>query len=199
MALDMKMQISLKNLPKPVRIALAVIPSVVLVALVVFLAVVPKSKQIKALNNEIQEQKKEIAKSQSMVARLEELKAENERLKQRLKELEELLPEEEEITSLLKQVSDLGMDAGLQILSWKPSQKRNHPSQIVYEVPVSVSLKGSYHRMGRFLSDLTRLDRIVNINDIVFSNPVVVGDEVSLAISFNAVTFIAVADGGILK
>lgn len=190
---------ALLKLPPLARKVMAGAPAVIIIALFVFLAILPKNKEIKALEQEIAEQKKEIAKSQGMAARLEELKAENEKLKKKLKELEEQLPGEHEISSLLKQVSDLGLDAGLQIITWKPAQRRNHPSQIVYEVPVTVTMKGSYHRLGRFFSSLTHLDRIVNINDIVLNKPAPKGEEVILDISFNAVTFTAVEEGGILQ
>jgi type IV pilus assembly protein PilO len=195
---DMK-DMKLQNLPKPVRIIIALLPAVLVIALVVFLAIMPKKEEIDKLTQEIQKQEKELAKSQSMVARLEELKIENEKLKQKLKELEEQLPEEYEISSLLKQVSDLGFEAGLEIITWKPASKRMHPSKVVYEVPVSVSLKGSYHDLGAFFSSLTRLERIVNITNITLGSPKPRGGVVELGVSFSAVTFTAVEEGSILQ
>jgi type IV pilus assembly protein PilO len=192
---DMKLQ----NLPKPVRVIIVLLPAVLVVVLVVFLAIMPKKEEIDKLTQEIQKQEKELAKSQSMAARLEELKIENEKLKQKLKELEEQLPEEYEISSLLKQVSDLGIEAGLEILTWKPAAKRMHPSKVVYEVPVSVSLRGSYHDLGAFFSSLTRLQRIVNITNISLGKPQARGNFVELGISFSAVTFTAVEEGSILQ
>lgn len=199
MALNLKLGITLKALPRPARIAVAVAPAVLVVALFGFLSVKPKFERIGILKQEIQKQEEELAKSKAMAARLEELKAENEKLKVKLKELEERLPEEGEISSLLKQVSDLSIDAGLRVLTWKPSPKRNHPSKIVYEVPVAVTISGSYHRLGKFFASLTTLDRIVNINDIALRSPKELAGEVVLAVSFNAVTFIAVSEGAILK
>lgn len=199
MALNLKLGEILKGLPRPARIAVAVVPALLVVALFGFFSVKPKFERIGALKQEIQKQEEQLAKSKAMAARLEELKAENEKLKRKLKELEEQLPEEGEISSLLKQVSDLSGDAGLKVLTWKPSARRNHPSQIVYEVPVAVTLRGSYHRLGKFFESLTRLDRIVNINNIALRPPNKAGAEVVLNVSFNAVTFTAVSEGAILK
>jgi len=199
MALNLKLGITLKSLPRPARIAVAVVPALLVIGLFGFFSVKPKFERIGVLKQEIQKQEEELAKSKAMAARLEELKAENEKLKMKLKELEERLPEEGEISSLLKQVSDLSMDAGLRVLTWKPSPKRNHPSQIVYEVPVAVTLSGSYHRLGKFFASLTTLDRIVNINDIALRPPQQAGEEVVLSVSFNAVTFVAVSEGAILQ
>ncbi|GAB4390955.1 MAG: hypothetical protein Kow0025_26500 [Thermodesulfovibrionales bacterium] len=184
----------LPKLPRPVRIIIAVLPALVFAAAFGYLVLVPKYKAIEALKQQIVKQQNEIAKSQSMVDRLDELKAENAKLKKRLALLEEQLPEEGEISSLLKQVSDLGIQAGLKILSWKPAPRRRHASGIIFEVPVAVELKGSYHRLGRFFASLTSLNRIVNISDIKLGSPVPSGDEAVLNVSFSAVTFTAVPE-----
>jgi type IV pilus assembly protein PilO len=185
-------KIDIRNLPKPVRIAVAIVPSVILVALVVYLVILPKKDRIEVLKKEITKQEQDISKSLSMVQRLDQLRAENERIRAELKELEEYLPEEKEISSLLKQIEDLSREAELEILSWKPASKRRHSSGIVYEVPVSISLTGSYHRLGRFFSSLTQLNRIVNVNNISLGSPSLRGDEASLSVSFSAVTFTAI-------
>jgi type IV pilus assembly protein PilO len=194
-----KLDIDVSKIPKPLRIVLAGLPSVLLVALMMFLVIMPRNEQIEKLKQEISAQEKKISKTQSMAGRLDDLKAENERLKSKLKELEEQLPEEREISSLLKQVEGLTLEAGLDILTWNPAARRNHPSGIIYEVPVSVNLTGSYHRLGHFFSSLTKLDRIVNISNISLGSPRYVGREVLLNVSFSAVTFAAIAEGGLSK
>ena len=189
-------KIDIRNLPKPVRIAIAIVPSVILVVLVVYLVILPKKDQIEVLKKEITKQEQDISKSQSMVQRLDQLKAENERIRAELKALEQYLPEEKEISSLLKQIEGLGREAQLEILAWNPASKRRHSSGIVYEVPVSISLTGSYHSLGRFFSSLTQLDRIVNVNNINLASPTLKGNEAVLSISFSAVTFTAIPAEG---
>ena len=54
-------------------------------------------------------------------------------------------------------------------------------------------------KLGLFFSSLTQLEKIVNIRDIKMGSPKVDGRNVVLTVSFNAVTFTAVADGGMLK
>jgi type IV pilus assembly protein PilO len=192
-------KLNLQSIPKPARIAIIVVPALILASLVAFLAIMPKTKQLKGLGDEIAAQENEITKTQSMAAKLDVLKAENEGLRKRLDELSEQLPEEKEISQLLSQVSGKGTDSGLTILTWKPADRQLHPSQIVYAVPVSVNVKGSYHRFGQFLSSLTRLKRIVNINDIKMGGAAVQGDEAAMTINFTAVTFTAAETGGLAK
>jgi type IV pilus assembly protein PilO len=190
----MALKFDIKTLPVYARVVIAVLPSVVLIALVLFLVISPKMKQIKVLEATIDKQNNEIAASQAKAAKLEMLKMENARLVARINELKEQLPEEKEISSLLKQVSDLGIAAGLEIRLWKPSPKVTHPSGIVYEIPVSVDVLGTYHNLGNFLSSLTRLNRIVNIKDMKLGSPKKERNESILQISFRASTFSAIPD-----
>src|SRR3990172_3273569 len=162
----LKLAIDMKNLSVGARIVLVGLPFLIISALMVIFLILPKHQEIQKLEKEILKQEGEIAKDQAKAAKLSMLIVENAKLKTRLEELKLQLPEEREVSGLLKQVSDLGIKSGLKIVSWKPEQKRDHPSGIIYEIPVSVELSGSYHNLGVFYSSLTKLNRIVNISDI---------------------------------
>ena len=195
----MALKLDIKTLPLYAKAIIALLPSIIIVALVLFLVINPKMKQIKILETKIDKQNNEIAASQAKAAKLEMLKMENDRLVARINELKEQLPEEKEISSLLKQVSDMGISAGLEIKSWKPSPKVTHPSGIVYEIPVSVSVEGTYHNLGYFLSSLTRLNRIVNITDMKLGSPKQERSESMLQVSFKASTFSAIPESETAK
>jgi type IV pilus assembly protein PilO len=193
------MKISLGGVSKPARIAIAVVPAVIYILVFGYLVILPKTKQVKDLRGQIAAQDNDIMKTQSLAAKLDKLKEENANLRARLDELAQQLPEEKEISQLLRQVSQKGITAGLDILTWKPSERTIHPSNIVYTVPVEVTLKGSYHKLGEFFSALTHLSRIVNIMDIKMGSPKLEGSEAVLAISFTAVTFTAAESGGLAQ
>ena len=188
----MAVNINIKNLPSYAKIIISVLPSVILTVAIIMLVIAPKQKKIKGLDANIDKQNNEIAASQAKSAKLDILKQENERLLKRINELKVQLPEEKEISSLLKQVSDMGIAAGLEIKSWKPGQKITHPSGIVYEIPVAVEVIGNYHNLGYFLSSLTKLNRIVNIGDMKLTSPKK-GENV-LNVSFKASTFSAIPE-----
>ncbi len=114
----MAIKIDIKNLPKAARIAIIVVPAVVCLGLFGYLSCYPKFKQINGLKQEISQQENDIVKSQSMAEKLDALKAENLKLKQRLQELEKQLTAEKEISILLTNVSNLGVQSGLTILTW---------------------------------------------------------------------------------
>jgi type IV pilus assembly protein PilO len=189
------LKIDIKNLPRYARIAVTVAPSVVIALVVVVFFIMPKQKEIKALNSKIDDQSNKIAASQSKVARLDVLIKENEQLLKRLNELKEQLPEEKEISNLMKQVSDICTTSGLVMKSWRPGQMKKHPSGIVYEIPVAVAVTGTYHDFGTFLSNLTKLNRIVNIQDIQMGAPHMTGGRDVLSITFKASTFSAIPEG----
>ncbi len=195
----MAIKIDFKTLPGYVKTIISILPTLVIAIAVTFMVILPKNKELKALNSKIQIQENEIAKSQAKAEKLTELITENQRLRIRLNELREQLPEEKEVSNLLKQVSDLGIVAGLRILLWKPEQKKSHPSGIVYEIPVRVELSGSYHNLGYFFSSLTKLNRIVNISDIKLSDPKPAKESSVLKVTFTATTFSAIPEEEITK
>lgn len=192
MALKLKLDIGTAT-PAVKRI-ISFLPAVVISALVIVFLILPKHKEIQRLNGEITKQENEIAVDQVKAARLVTLKVENEKLKRRLDEMKLQLPEEKEVSGLLKQVSDLSIKAGLRIISWKPQQRKDHPSGTIYEIPVAVDLSGSYHNLGVFFSSLTKLNRIVNISDIKISDPKPQRNEAIDKISFRATTFSSIPE-----
>jgi len=197
MALKLKLDFS--KIPSYVKIILAVIPAVVIIVIALFVFIFPKNKEIKDLETKILAQESEIAKSQSKAEKLPELIAINEDLKNKLNELKKQLPDEKEVTSLLKQVSDFAINSGLKVDLWKPAEKKTHASGIVYEIPVQVQLTGSYHNLGQFFSDITKLTRIVNISNLRLSEQEMLGRAALLKIIFTATTFSAVPEEEIGK
>ena len=195
----LKVNINLKTLPAYVKVTLSLAPAVLIVIGVVFLLILPKHKEINELEIKIAAQENEIAKNQAKAAKLPQLTLENEELIKRLEELKLQLPEEKEITSLLKQVSDLCIRAGLKVSLWKPEAKRTHASGIVYEIPVKVELGGSYHSLGSFFSSLTKLNRIVNITDFKLTDPKPDKGVAFIKIAFTATTFSSVPEEELAK
>ena len=196
MALKLNIKLDLKKVPKGARIAIAVAPAVIIAILFVVLVYMPRTKEVKMLNADISKQENEIAKNKTMAAKLDILKIENDKLIKELKELQEKLPEEESVSTLIQQLSEIAVRADIDILTWKPEAKKAHPSGIVEEIPFSLTLAGTYHNLGSFFSNLTRLNRIVNVSDIQLVNPTVKKEEASLNITVQAITFSAVKEKG---
>jgi len=91
--------------------------------------------------------------------------------KQQLKDIERSfgallrqLPGKTEVPSLLVDISQTGLAAGLQekLFQPEPEQKRDFYA----EQPIKIRLTGSYHQFGEFVSGIAALPRIVTLGDI---------------------------------
>jgi len=66
----MAIKLDIKTLPSYVKIIIAVLPSIIIALLVLFLVINPKMKRIKVLDAEIDKQNNEIAASQTKLPSL---------------------------------------------------------------------------------------------------------------------------------
>lgn len=156
----------LEEMSKSNRILIAVLLPLVVIALFTSLYFLNALDDIKKLQNEEKALKEEIEKAQKLASRYEELKALNEQLKRKMEILTQLLPKESEISGVLKKVSEIGLQRGLTVTLWRPQNKNVHPSNEIYEIPVEVGIKGKYHVFGNFFSDISGIERVVNLKKI---------------------------------
>lgn len=190
----LKLGFDIENLPPAKKKLLLVLPPVTIVVLFVVFLIMPAFEERGRLVSEVEKQNNEIQTAQKNAAKLSALIAENERLKNKLLELQMQLPEEKEVSGLLKQVSELGIKSGLQVISWKPRAKVVHPSKEVYEIPVDVEMRGNYHKFGQFFSNITRLNRVVNISNISMKTAEQKQKVAILNVSFTAMTYSLIPD-----
>ena len=161
---------TLKNLPYKWQLVIAVLPSLIIVLLFVFLVFKPKTEMLLTLKAKSLLLDTEISQSEAKIRILDDLIVENKRLREKLQKLKEQLPEEKEVSQLLKQISELGLQSGLKILLWKPQARKTDPQNLYVEIPVKVEVLAEYHKLGVFYSHISRLSRIVNISDIDLKN-----------------------------
>jgi type IV pilus assembly protein PilO len=102
-------------------------------------------------------------------------------------ETAKLLPKEQEIPQLLKDISALGRNAGLDFLAFKPGQDR--PKDFYAEIPVNINVNGPYHNLGFFLDQVSKLDRIVTVDNIKMGGPNMEAGEMLLASSCSLLTY----------
>ena len=75
------------------------------------------------------------------------------------------LPGKTEVQSLLIDISQVGVGAGLEEKLFQPAA--NEVAKDFYaELPIKIHLTGSYHQMGEFISGIAALPRIVTLHDI---------------------------------
>ncbi len=74
------------------------------------------------------------------------------------------LPDKKELPSLLTGVSKAGSNAGLEFLLFQPEPVVN--KEFYKEIPLSMTVSGSYHQVADFFFQVAGLNRIVNIQDV---------------------------------
>src|SRR5579862_8282527 len=91
--------------------------------------------------------------------------------KQQLKDIERSfgallrqLPGKTEVPSLLVDISQTGLAAGLQEKLFQPEPEVK--KDFYAELPIKIKLTGSYHQLGEFVSGIAALPRIVTLHDI---------------------------------
>ena len=157
---------TINNIPFHFQVIIAALPPLILIVAFVFMIYIPKDEEIKGLNVQLTKLNAEIVEGEEKVKRLDSLMAENKILKERLVELRKQFPQEKEVSVLLKQISELGLKSGLDIILWKPEPRKTDPEGLYVEIPVNVEVMTGYHQLGAFFSHISRLQRLVNISDI---------------------------------
>lgn len=140
---------------------LAVIALVI--ALFVFFVYKKQQEQMDVLQGEIQKKSAELAEAQRNAANIEELRA-LERYTEALSEqLRQRLPDEREFLSFLQTLESISADHDLAI-SFKPGNPKKDPFKETS--PYTVTARGEFHKILRFINDLECYERYVRVDDI---------------------------------
>ncbi len=74
------------------------------------------------------------------------------------------LPNKQEMDALITDVNQAGLGRGLQFELFKPEAET--VSEFYAETPIKVKVTGGYHDVAAFVSDVSKLSRIVTLQDI---------------------------------
>jgi type IV pilus assembly protein PilO len=103
--------------------------------------------------------------------RKQEKAANLEAYRQQLAEMEESfgamlrqLPDKTQVADLLVDVSQTGLAAGLEFELFQPQAEER--KDFYAELPISIRVRGTYHRFGEFISGIAALPRIVTVHDV---------------------------------
>lgn len=78
------------------------------------------------------------------------------------------LPNKSQMDGLLTDINKVGLDRGLEFQLFKPGQETQ--AEFYAEMPISIKVLGTYHDLGAFATDVSKLSRIVTLNDISVTN-----------------------------
>jgi type IV pilus assembly protein PilO len=79
------------------------------------------------------------------------------------------LPDRSQMDGLLTDINQAGLGRGLEFELFKPSQETQ--AEFYAQMPISIKVQGTYHELGAFATDISKLSRIVTLNDLVITSP----------------------------
>ncbi len=74
------------------------------------------------------------------------------------------LPDKSQMDGLLTDINQAGLGRGLEFELFKPGQES--VADFYAEMPIQIKIKGNYHDIGAFATDISKLSRIVTLNDM---------------------------------
>ena len=123
---------------------------------------------------------------QSKAANLEAYKQQLDEMNTSFGTLLRQLPDETEIETLLTDISQTGISAGLDIEYFKPEGLR--PKEFYSEYPIKLKVTGRYHEFAEFISGVAALPRIVTVREISIK-PADIKSSVKLTMELTAITY----------
>jgi type IV pilus assembly protein PilO len=106
---------------------------------------------------------------------------------QRQRELNKILPADTEVASFLSSIQQVSNVSGIDLKAWQPQEEIN---QAFYaKVPMRLDFSGRFHQIAKFVYEVGKLDRIINVENIDLGDPKADGDDVVLKGHCLATTF----------
>ena len=116
-----------------------------------------KTAKLEALN-------KEIRALEVTAQKLGEFQREVALLEKKLETLKSILPPAKETPDLMRKVQALAAQSNLTINNFTPGPTVN--KEFYQEWPIAMGLVGNYHNLALFFDKVSRLPRLVNVNNI---------------------------------
>ena len=160
---------NIEKLTKGQRILICCLTFIVLIGLFVWLSYLPKYEEIDGLKLKYQKIEEELTKARKNALKLTEFRNKRKQANEQLKIAKKALPASQEIPSLLTNISQSGTDSGLEFLLFQPGSERPH--EMYADIPVAIKVAGNYHSVALFFDKVSKLSRIVNIENIKMKMP----------------------------
>lgn len=181
---------SLAKMPWYGQLGMFALASVGLAAAFYYLQETEAQTVLSRKNAELTAVKARLTKGSATARQLPEFRAQIGDLEARLDSLKPILPEEKDAGDLLRRIQELATQSNLQIRGFRPqaiTQREMHA-----EWPISLELEGSYHNLGRWLDQVSKFPRIINIGNLTLTQKDPPAGNVSMDISCTATTFVLV-------
>jgi type IV pilus assembly protein PilO len=158
------LQEKLGELSPPQRILLFVITLALLGGGFYFLKYKDQAANIRRLQTSVSEQEKKLVALKQAAVEVDKLKLELAESEEKLKQVLSFLPDQKEIPGLLDNISQLGAEVGLENILFQPQPEQ--PREFHAAIPIRLDIVGTYHELGVFLDRLSKLNRILKVENL---------------------------------
>jgi len=178
----------LQNLPWYGQFLVFLFIGVVLFVIFYFVHYAPTQDTLKGIMQESEGLVEDIRKGELAEKRLAKLEEENMKNEENLDKLKGILPERKEISQILRKIQAVASNARLRMTIFNP---QNEIIKDIYgEWPIIMTVDGSFHNLGIFFDQLSRLTKIFNINGLTIKPLPQMSNEFSINANFTATTYI---------
>lgn len=149
--------------PGPLKAIVLIVAFGAALAAGYFFYLTPRLEEHAQLQAREQTLRQEFEKKAGDAANLEELKQQRIEMEDSFGALLRQLPSDTEVPGLLEDITLTGLDAGLSfnVIDLQPERQ----AEFYIELPIAITVEGSYHDMGTFVSGVANLSRIVTLHD----------------------------------
>lgn len=134
-----------------------------------FLHLQELQEQLERVTAEEVQLKEDFARKAEKAANLEAYKEQMERLNVKFGALLQQLPSDTEVPGLLEDITRIGLASGLEFDEIKLMPEV--AQQFYIELPIQITVAGTYHDFATFVSGVASQDRIVTMHDFEIRHP----------------------------
>ncbi len=150
--------------PLPVRALLLALLLAAIVGVGIWFLIKPKFLELDQVAAQEATLKQTFDNTQAKAANREAYVEQLSEMKRTFNVMLRQLPNKTDIESLLIDLSQTSVAAGLEVEYFKPKNERAREFYVEY--PIQIKVTGNYHQFGTFVSGLAALPRIVTLHDI---------------------------------
>jgi type IV pilus assembly protein PilO len=106
---------------------------------------------------------------------------------QKQRELNKVLPTDTEAATFLSAIQAVSNISGIDLKAWNPLDEV--PQTFFAKVPMRLQITGRFHQIAKFVYEVGKQDRIINMENLELGDPKIEGEDVVLKATCLATTF----------
>jgi type IV pilus assembly protein PilO len=106
---------------------------------------------------------------------------------QKQRELNKVLPTDTEAATFLSAIQQVSNISGIDLKEWTPQEEVTQT--FFAKVPMKLQITGRFHQIAKFIYEIGKQDRIINMENLELGEPKVEGEDIILRATCLATTF----------